>query len=149
MNTNPSAKRMLCFGDSNTWGYIPGSKHNRYPANVRWPGVLQAALGPNWDVIEEGLNSREIIKGDNRPGKEGRSAIEYILPCLDSHDPLDYVIVCLGTNELKAECALSVEQVGENLKQLVTHILAKPSQFRNEKPKVMIMFSSLNSRPSD
>ena len=97
MNTNPKAKRILCFGDSNTWGYIPGTKHNRYPADIRWTGVLQQLLGSEFEIIEEALNSRGITKGDSRPGKEGRVGMEYILPCLDSHDPLYYVIVMLGS----------------------------------------------------
>ena len=48
------AKRILCFGDSNTWGAIPLSEE-RYPSDVRWTGVLQGLLGSEWTVIEEGL----------------------------------------------------------------------------------------------
>ena len=139
MNTNPAAKRVLCFGDSNTWGYIPGSKHQRYPADVRWPGQLQKLLGPGFEVIEEGLNSRGISHGDPRPGKEGRSALDYIIPCLDTHDPLDCVVVFLGTNELKSELSLTAEQIGADLKNLVNLIASRPSQFRASKPKVMIV----------
>ena len=139
MNINPNAKRVLCFGDSNTWGYIPGTKHDRYPSNIRWTGVLQETLGNEYEVIEEGLNSRGIIKGDNRPGKEGRSSIEYIVPCLDSHDPLDYVIVLLGTNELKAEFNLTAEQVGGNLKVLVNMISSRSSQCTDKRPNVVIV----------
>ena len=139
MNTNPLSKKVLCFGDSNTWGYVPLSKHNRYPSDVRWTGILQNILGLGWEVIEEGLNSRGITKGDNRPGKEGRSAIEYIKPCLDTHDPLDYVVVFLGTNELKAEYNLSAENVGENLLVLIKAIQSQPSQFRDVKPQIIII----------
>lgn len=139
MNTNDNVKRVLCFGDSNTWGYIPNSKHNRYRASVRWTGVLQNLLGNSHEIIEEGLNSRGILNGDNRPGKEGRSAMEYIIPCLDTHDPLDYVIVLLGTNELKAELNLSPEEIGENLKTLLNVINQRPSQFRELKPKLVLV----------
>lgn len=139
MNTNPDAKRILCFGDSNTWGYIPGTKHNRYNANVRWTGVLQDILGLGFEVIEEGLNSRGIVKGDNRIGKEQRSAMEYILACLDSHDPLDYVIICLGANELKSEFKLSADEVGKNMKQLISTIQSRPSQSREQKPEILIV----------
>jgi lysophospholipase L1-like esterase len=139
MNINPSSKRILCFGDSNTWGYISGSKQNRHPSDIRWTGVLQKALGYEYEIIEEGLNSRGIVKGDGRPGKEGRSAIEYIIPCLDSHDPLDYVIVFLGTNELKSEHNLSAIDVGENLRILINIINSRNSQVRDPKPKVIIV----------
>jgi len=139
MNTNDNIKRILCFGDSNTWGYIPNSGHNRYRASVRWTGVLQNLLGNSYEIIEEGLNSRGILHGDNRPGKEGRNAMDYIIPCLDTLDPLDYVIVFLGTNELKAELDLSPEEIGENLKILLNIIIQRPSQFREEKPKLILV----------
>ncbi len=59
MNTNPTAKRILCFGDSNTRGYIPGGTWwGRYPADVRWTGVLQNLLGNEYEIIEEGRGAR-------------------------------------------------------------------------------------------
>lgn len=139
MNLNPKATRILFFGDSNTWGYVPNSAHERYPLNVRWTGLLQKVLGDNFEVIEEGLNSRGIVKGDPRPGKEGRSAIEYIIPCLDTHDPLDCVIVMLGTNELKSECNLSPVQIGENMEILLGLIQNRPSQFRSTRPNIVLV----------
>jgi len=139
MQTSPQAKRVLCFGDSNTWGYIYDTKHNRYPVDVRWTGVLQNLLGGDYEIIEEGLNSRGIVKGDSRPGKEGRIAMDYIIPCLDTHDPLDYVVVMLGSNELKAEFNLSAQEVGDNLKMLIDVITNRSSQFREVKPQIVIV----------
>ena len=46
-------KRIMCFGDSNTWGANP-SDGSRYPEDVRWTGVLQQTLGEGYQVIEEG-----------------------------------------------------------------------------------------------
>ena len=139
MNTNPVARRVLCFGDSNTWGYIPGTDHQRYPANVRWTGVLQSLLGDGYEIVEEGLNSRGILKGDDRPGKEGTSSIEYILPCLDSHDPLDYVVVLLGTNELKSGYGLSSQEVGENLRSFLRLVASRHSQSGHSIPEVIVV----------
>ena len=48
-------KTIVCYGDSNTWGYIPGSAEERYPYDIRWTGVLQRLLGAEYHVIEEGL----------------------------------------------------------------------------------------------
>jgi len=132
MNINADAKRILCFGDSNTWGYISGTKHERYPANIRWTGVLQNLLGNNYEIIEEGLNSRGILKGD-------RVAMDYILPCLDTHDPLDYVLIMLGSNELKSEFDLSTKDVGDNLKLLIQTIQNHSSQLRDIKPEIVII----------
>lgn len=139
MQTNPTAKRILCFGDSNTWGYIPGTKAERYPTDIRWTGVLQNLLGNNYEIIEEGLNSRTIKENDNRPGKEGRIAMDYIIPCLDTHNPLDYILIMLGSNELKSEFNLSAKDIGDNLKSLIQVI-----QFRTKAEIIIIVPPILN-----
>jgi lysophospholipase L1-like esterase len=59
--------RILCFGDSYTWGYIPGSHHERFPENIRFPKKLQELLGDDFEIIEEGLNSRTLTSEDERP----------------------------------------------------------------------------------
>jgi len=96
-------------------------------------------LGDDYEIIEENLNSRGIENGDPRPGKEGRRALDYIEAALDSHDPLDKVIVLLGTNELKNEMNMSAEQVGESMEKLLTIITTRPSQFRGTTPEVLLL----------
>jgi len=139
MNTNVSTERIMVFGDSLSWGYQPGSKHQRFDAQTRWPGRLQMLLGDNYEIIEENLNSRGIENGDPRPGKEGRRALDYIEAVLDSQDPLDWVIVLLGTNELKHEMNMTAEQVGESMEKLLSIITTRPSQFRGTTPKVLLL----------
>ena len=89
---------LMCFGDSNTWGYSPRTGE-RYPRSVRWTGVLQAALGPEFLVIEEGLNGRTTVWED--PVEGDKMGKRHLLPCLLSHAPLDLVVLLLGTNDLK------------------------------------------------
>lgn len=133
-------KRILCFGDSYTWGYVPGTDHERFPEDIRYPKVLQELLGNDFEVIEEGLNSRTLINEDDRPGKEGRNGSQYLIPCLDSHDPLDLVVLMLGTNELKHKFENSVEEIGTLLKKyFVEVILGRKSQFRDTSPQVLIV----------
>jgi lysophospholipase L1-like esterase len=91
-------KTLVCFGDSNTWGYVPGSDGERFPRGVRWPVRLAAALGPDWQVIAEGLNGRTAAV-DN-PVEDGRNGLPYFLPCLRSHKPVDLVVIYLGTNDV-------------------------------------------------
>ena len=92
-------KNILCFGDSNTWGYAPVTGE-RYPGHVRWTGVLQSCLGDDYFVIEEGLNGRTTVHNEPlRPHRNGASLLPVLL---ESHSPLDLVIVMLGTNDLKA-----------------------------------------------
>ena len=132
--------RILCFGDSYTWGYIPGSNHERFSEDIRFPKVLQKLLGSDFEVIEEGLNSRTLISEDTRPGKQGRNGSSYIIPCLDSHDPLDLVIILLGTNELKDVYDNSPEKIGELFEEhFVKIILNRKSQFKDSYPKLLII----------
>lgn len=131
--------RILCYGDSNTWGYISGSDHQRYGNDERWTRILAKLLGNNFEIIEEGLNSRTLISKDTRPGKEGKSGYEYLLPCLDTHDPIDLVILMLGTNELKAVYNKSSKDIGEMLEEyFVRTILNRKSQLKDSYPKLLI-----------
>ena len=89
---------ILCYGDSNTWGYTPANGQ-RYPADVRWTGVLQQELGAEYRIIEEGLNARTTVYED--PWTYWRNGKDYLPGCLISQKPLDLLIISLGTNDLK------------------------------------------------
>ncbi len=91
-------KTVVCFGDSNTWGYVPGSEGERFPRDGRWPNQLQRLLGDEWDVIAEGVNGRTATY--ERADSEGRNGLPYLLPCLLSHAPVDAVVIFLGTNDV-------------------------------------------------
>ena len=89
-------KTILCYGDSITWGFNPVDG-SRFPFEQRWPGVLQAALGSNYRVIEEGLSGRTVATDSwILPHRDGRSMLA---PLLETHAPLDWVIILLGTND--------------------------------------------------
>lgn len=87
--------RILCIGDSNTWGYNPvnGSRYER-----RWPKVLQKLM-PESEIIEEGLNGRTVISIDAQ--KRELCGMESLKMILMSHKPVDCIILMLGTNEFK------------------------------------------------
>lgn len=132
--------RILCYGDSNTWGYISGSDHQRYGNDERWTRILAKLLGEDFEIIEEGLNSRTLISNDTRPGKEGKNGYEYLIPCLDTHDPIDLVILMLGTNELKTAYNKTANDVGDLLEQyFVKTILNRKSQLKDSYPKLLIV----------
>ena len=92
-------KTILCFGDSNTWGFncldLQDDLPFRFDFQTRWTGILSATLGSQFRIIEEGLNGRTTVFDD--PLLEHRSGKEYLAPCLESHSPLDLVILMLGT----------------------------------------------------
>ena len=71
--------RILCFGDSLTWGSNPAGGPR---LSVRWPRVLQYALGPGYEIIEEGQGGRNIATDDIPEGE--KNGLKYILPCLES-----------------------------------------------------------------
>ena len=109
-------KTVLCYGDSNTWGYEPASG-DRFPEDVRWPGVLARQLGSGFRVVEEGLNARTTVRDD--PVEEYKNGKIYLRPCLESHRPLDLVIVALGVNDLKARFSASASDVADGAGVLV------------------------------
>ena len=113
-------KNILCFGDSNTWGYEP-LVARRYPADVRWPGVLQNSLGDGFRVIEEGLNGRTNVT--NEEGRPIRSGLEVLPVLLESHRPLDLVVIMLGTNDLKHDFDLSAAQIADGARQVCRSVI--------------------------
>ena len=110
-------RTILCYGDSNTWGFDPATER-RFPREVRWPGRLQSALGEEWHVVEEGLNGRTTtLESPIAPGKNG---LDYLVPCLDSHAPLDAVVIFLGTNDLADRYGLTATDVARAAGRLAT-----------------------------
>ena len=104
-------KRILCYGDSNTWGFIPGSG-KRYPSDVRWTGVMAKELGEEYEVVEAGLNGRTTVYTD--PFNDMLNGLEYLPMVLVQSKPLDLIIISLGTNDLKFVSALhSARGVGK------------------------------------
>ena len=86
-------------------------------------------LGNNFEIIEEGLNSRTLISNDTRPGKEEKNGYEYLIPCLDTQDPINLVVLMLGTNELNNAYNNEAEEIGKMLEEyFVKTILNRNSQ---------------------
>ncbi len=115
--------RILCYGDSNTWGFRPDKPFTRFEHTIRWTGVLRMLLGDGYEVIEEGLNGRTTVWDD--PFGNYKNGRTYLPPCLESHSELDLVIIMLGTNDLKAYFKLTPADVAQGLKAL--HGIVKSS----------------------
>lgn len=115
MNTNDSAKTVVCYGDSNTWGRIP--KAGRYPRSVRWTGVLQNLLGNEYDVIGEGVSGRTFVVVD--PENPWRTGITQLKSILRSTLPIDLIVIMLGTNDVKTRFELEPEDIAQHLQQTV------------------------------
>ncbi len=116
--------RILCYGDSNTWGFVPEPQPPapRHPPESRWPRVMQALLGAAWEVIEEGLNGRTTDAADPTHPEitgAGLDGAAYLPACLASHLPLDLVVIMLGSNDLKAMYARSPLRIALGAGRLV------------------------------
>lgn len=116
-------KTILCYGDSNTWGYVPqpltvgNFTLLRYPRDQRWTGRLQDNLGDKYYVIEEGLNGRTTnLDYYIEPDRNGK---RYLTPCLYTHAPVDLVIMALGGNDLKAFFNREAEDIAKGLSELI------------------------------
>lgn len=128
-------KRILCFGDSNTWGY-DGSRGERFDDTVRWTGRLQQLLGDEYTVIEEGHNGRTTVWDD--PIENRLSGLTYLWPCMDSQSPIDLIIFMLGSNDTKIYFNCTAKSIARGAGRLVD--LAQKSCFGRDgkAPEVLL-----------
>ena len=129
-------RTILCYGDSNTWGYDPVTEE-RFGREARWPGVLARELGDGYAVIEEGLNGRTTVWDD--PIDAYRNGREYLVPCLESHAPLDLVVIALGVNDLKARLGLSASDIADGAGALVETVQKSATGPDGGAPKVLLL----------
>jgi lysophospholipase L1-like esterase len=129
-------KVILCYGDSNTWGAIPLGDE-RYGLDERWTGVLARELGSSCRVIEEGLGGRTTLWDDPIEGyKNGR---EYLIPCLESHRPLDLAVLMLGTNDLKKRFSVPAADIAASVAVLVEIIQKSGAGISGKAPQVLLV----------
>ena len=132
-------RSVLCFGDSNTHGQMPGGTPlDRFAWPKRWPGVLQANLGENWRVIEEGLSGRTTVRDDPVEG-EFKNGRRYLTPCMQSHAPLDLIVIMLGTNDLKRRFSQPASEVAMGIGCLVYDIKELTPGPGGKVPEIMIV----------
>lgn len=111
-------KRVLCFGDSNTYGLIPGTKNDRYDENIRYTKILGKKIGEKYVVFEEGLIGRTTIYDDIRGGRIGINVIDDVI---NEYNP-NYIIIMLGTNDIKKCNAKTENDVKNSMSMLLNKI---------------------------
>lgn len=134
-------KHIVCLGDSNTHGYCadPADCADggiRFNENERWTCRLQNLLGDDYLVVEEGLSGRTTCFDD--PLHEGLSALQYITPCLKSHEFVDLLIIMLGTNDVKDRFAVNACCVGYAMARLVKKAMATEC-WGDKKPNILVI----------
>ncbi len=144
--------QILCYGDSNTWGCIGHWEEwdrpsERYAPECRWPCVLQNDLGNKYNVIAEGLGGRTTIY--DVPGEEWKNGEPYLIPCLNSHRPLDLVIIMLGTNDLQYKKDMTQQDLSIGISRLVDIVQQNRKAGRGfQSPKILII-APIEVQPAD
>lgn len=129
-------KHIVCFGDSNTHGYCAVT-NGRFDENQRWTCLLQKKLGEEYLVLEEGLSGRTTSFCD--PLFEGLSGLDYLYPCLMSHEPVDLLIIMLGTNDTKERFQASPACIALGLKRLAAKAISVTDCWRDGRPNILIV----------
>jgi len=142
-------KTVLCYGDSNTHGTIPLDfdflekslipSEYRLPREKRWTGILQRELGNGYYIIEEGLNGRTTILDDPLGGGAYRNGLKYLVPCLESHAPIDLVLLMIGTNDLKVKFSASASDIALGAGLLVKTIQQSGLGPDGKSPSVLLL----------
>lgn len=135
--------RILCYGDSNTWGYRPLTG-GRYEKEERWPGLLAVLTGH--EIIEEGLNGRTTVFTDYL--EPYRNGFEYAAPCVMSHLPLDLIIVMLGSNDAKRRYHVTASEIARGLGEVVRQ-MRQYCERKGADPDILIVSPPLSEIGAD
>ncbi len=119
MSIKDTARTIVCYGDSNTWGAIPKSD-DRLPRSVCWPSVLQKLLGDDYEVINEGLSGRTLVAHD--PANPHRTGITHLASILRTHEPIGMFIIMLGTNDINSRHNLEAKDISDHLAKTIKFI---------------------------
>jgi lysophospholipase L1-like esterase len=135
-NNDHNLKRILCYGDSNTWGFDPCTK-TRFGYDNRWTGVLQESLSIDYFVIEEGLMGRTTNLDD--PVEGCVNGASYLPNCLLKYKPIDLAIILLGTNDLKKKYARTTSEISNAVGTLVDIVKGSGCGRLETSPKVLLV----------
>lgn len=129
-------KTIVCFGDSNTHGY-DSSTGGRFDDKHRYPCLLEQYLGEGYLVREEGMSGRTTVFDD--PLFEGLCGLSAIYPCLMTHEPVDLLLIMLGTNDVKERFCVNAENIAKGLERLARKAIASTEAWRNGFPNLVLI----------
>ena len=129
-------KSVVCFGDSNTYGYNPVNGE-RFSDSERWTCLLQNLLGDEYKVIEEGLNGRTTVFDD--PNDDWKKGLDYIKGILCTHRPVDYLVIMLGSNDMKKTFNASADDIASGLKEIIKRAESVMELKQGYVPKILIV----------
>ena len=128
-------KRVLCYGDSNTWGCSPRDG-SRFDENTRWPMVMASILGKDFIIIEDGLNGRTVL--NLSPADMDANGIAHINAVIEVYLPLEIAIICLGTNDVFIGDEVPARIITEGMSEIID-VIRNGHVMRNLKiPEIII-----------
>ena len=136
-------KTILCYGDSNTWGFMPKkdspaiTANNRYPWGVRWTSLVQMQLGENYRVAENGVNGRTTMF--DCPLADYRNGLKDIEVGMQSQMPVDLVIIMLGTNDVKGHLGMPPYIISRGAGRLIEKIRMGGYGPDGASPEILLM----------
>ncbi len=132
-------KTVLCFGDSITWGFDPrgGEAMVRYGFAERWTRRLQAELGPSYHVIEDGLSGRTTVFDD--PVVGAVNGLAQLPVVLNTHMPLDLVVIQLGTNDAKTFFSVNGDVIARCLGRLLDVVAKSNCGPEGKAPQTLVL----------
>lgn len=128
---------VLAYGDSLTWGYDAATL-GRHPFGERWPSVLESELGGRARVIAEGLNGRTTAF-DDWTADGDRNGARLLPTILETHKPLDLVILFLGANDMKPAICGSAQASRSGMARLIALIRGHDWGFSYSAPAVLVV----------
>lgn len=129
-------KTLLCYGDSNTYGYDPQTG-GRYENSKRWTTILAKKLGPDYVVVSEGLNGRTTAyDSEDVAWKNG---LPYFAPCIASNKPVDIICIMLGTNDCNKNLNLEIEDISAGMEKLICTVIEECPYIQGYIPKIIIV----------
>lgn len=132
---------LLTFGDSNTHGTPPivnRNEYQRFGHGVRWPTVAQAALGPDWELAEEGLPGRTAQYDDPVMGAHMNGRVGLRI-ALQTHGPVDVMTLMLGTNDVKTRFAATPQEVVAGVAGLLDVAMSQEYQDRHGGFRILLI----------
>jgi len=129
-----SKRHILCYGDSNTWGYDAVSG-GRFDDDLRWPMQLARQLGEEWLLAENGVNGRTTVF--EAPINEGLNGLTHLVPAMLAHAPLDLLLLMLGTNDCKQRFSATAQNIADGLRRLIAK--AQSLAVWRQEPRILVV----------
>lgn len=132
-------KQILVYGDSVSWGIMPGTRR-RFDFATRWPGALEHALNAadeNVRVVENCLNGRRTVWDD--PFRPGRNGAAGLAEAVELNAPLALVVIALGTNDFQATHAIGAWASAQGVGRLVDIVRRAPAEPGMPQPGIVVV----------